>query len=546
MVGVAILFAFATGCARTEPRSWRWIEGSPGDELKAAQLREVDCTLEPALTERVVPRGLRLSEGSAVLDSSGATGLTMRGGALPPQLDFDHRFEPGEIDALFVRIAGVRRGAVRVTWRQVGGKEPDGHLELPKESGAGTLRDNYLFDLKGRLPATAAFALSLEPTTVAGEIVTVSHLCIGRARLSEERLNVAARLPWKVTLADDARDVLVVPSAGFVEQEGELPRAARLAFGVGRLSGSSGSVRVKLEVTASSGSARVVLDRLLGSAELDAGWTELRVDLDDFAPGRAKLRLGVAPEGEADADFAAVVSSPRIWSAAARSERPNLVLISLDTLRADHLSLYGYQRPTSPNLDAWVRSRRSVTFRQVVPPSGWTLPSHFSLFTGLEAFRHPANYYRMAVEGSAYRFLAELLREAGYRTQAFTAGGFVHPIYGLAKGFDSFSFLASPELRLQELEMSLTKVGRWLDDAPEEPFLLFLHTYEIHTPNPARQPYFDRMSQLPADWTVDVANNPTLPRWRISRRASSGDPQTTRGTRRARSGRARGPASRRL
>ena len=507
---------FALACApeRSAPGSWRWIEGSPGDELKAAQLREVECVLAPVLAQRTVPAGVQLSADSAVLDSSGAHGLTLRGGAAAPSLDFARRFAPGEIDALFVRIAGVRRGGVRVSWQGSGGPEPAGRLELAKEAGAGTLRDNFLFDLTDRLPATSSFTLRLEPTTVAGEVVTVSELCIGRARLSAERLNVAARLPWKVTLADDARDVLVVPSTGFVERQGNLPPAARLAFGVGRLAGSGTGARVKLEATGKSGPARVVMDRLLTPAELVAGWTDFKVELDDFAPGPVQLRLGVVPEPPAEVDFAAVVSAPRIWSASGMSggaERPNLVLISLDTLRADHLSLYGYSRPTSPRLDSWVRDHRSVTFRQVVPPSGWTLPSHFSLFTGLEAFRHPANYYRMAVDASAYGFLAELLREAGYRTQAFTAGGFVHPIYGLAKGFDSFAYLASTELRLQELEMSLARVGSWLDDSREEPFLLFLHTYEIHTPNPARQPYFDQFSDLPADWTVDVANDPTLP-----------------------------------
>jgi arylsulfatase A-like enzyme len=516
VLALGTLLAGALACApdRSAPASWRWIEGSPGDELKAAQLREVDCVLEPALAQRVVPDGVHLGADAAVLDSSGEYGLTLRGGAAAPYLDFARRFEPGEIDALFVRIAGVRRGAVRVSWQGSGEKEVVGRLELPKESGAGTLHDNFLFDLTGRLPGASSFTLRLEPTTVAGEVVTVSEICIGRARLSAERLNVAARLPWKATLADDARDVLVVPSAGVVEKRGVLPPAARLSFGVGRLSGSGTGARVKLEATGKSGPPRVVVDRLLGPAELVAGWTDFKVELDDFAPGPVDLRLAVVPEPASDVDFAAVVSAPRIWSAsgpAATSERPNLVLISLDTLRADHLSLYGYPRPTSPKLDAWVRDHRSVTFRQVVPPSGWTLPSHFSLFTGLEAFRHPANYYRMAVDASAYGFLAELLREAGYRTQAFTAGGFVHPIYGLAKGFDSFAYLASTELRLQELEMSLARVGSWLDEGREEPFLLFLHTYEIHTPNPARQPYFDRFSDLPADWTVDVANNPTLP-----------------------------------
>ncbi len=148
---------------------------------------------------------------------------------------------------------------------------------------------------------------------------------------------------------------------------------------------------------------------------------------------------------------------------ASRSERPNIVLISLDTLRADHLSLYGYERQTSPNLDAWVRERHGTVFRQVVPSSGWTLPSHFSLFTGLDSFRHPANYNNVAIDSAAFGFLAEHLLAEGYRTQAFTGGGFVHPIYGLAKGFESFAYWSSKERRAEELESNLERAGKWLD-----------------------------------------------------------------------------------
>ncbi len=67
---------------------------------------------------------------------------------------------------------------------------------------------------------------------------------------------------------------------------------------------------------------------------------------------------------------------------------PNLILISIDTLRADHLGTYGYERDTSPHLDAF--ARRGVVFENALAPSSWTLPSHATMMTGLAPIRHGA------------------------------------------------------------------------------------------------------------------------------------------------------------
>jgi len=510
-----IVAIVATGCHSAEADRLlvqRWIETAPSDELLVSQLESLDCVVASAFDGGRVPEGIRLEEAST-LPTSGGSGVTLRGGATPPRLRLARRFAPGEIDAVRLAIAGVRRGNVRLRWYTASSREPAGTLDLTKAQAAGTLRNQFFFDLAGRLPADLPVELEMEPTSAAGEVVTITDLCVGRAELDAERLGVVARVPWKTTLDGEVRDVLVQPVEGSLSKEFQLPRAARLSAGFGRLAGGSARVRLTVRAETDGGPPRLLLDRLLEAGELAAGWIDLEVDLQPLGAGRRRLILAATPEPAGDASFVGAWSAPRVVATAGRSARPNIVLISLDTLRADHLSLYGYERPTSPALDAWARERKAAVFRHVVPPSGWTLPSHFSLFTGLEAFRHPANYNTVALDASAFSFLAERLLGAGYRTQAYTGGGFVHPIYGLAKGFEGFSYWASKERRTEELESNLEQANRWLDRVAAtragspgagDPFLLFLHTYEVHTPNAPRQPYFGRFSTLPDNLLVDV------------------------------------------
>jgi arylsulfatase A-like enzyme len=531
-----MLLILALCACRPSPESpaadRRFIDEAPADELRVAQLSSLECVFAADFAGGQLGPGLTLADASP-LATAGGHGLTLRGGDRAPRLRVARRFVAGEFDAVRLSIAGVRRGNVRLRWTvpgapataAPGAPATSGALELPKALGGGTMRDQFFFDLAGLLPHGQPIDLEIEPTTAAGEVVTITELCIGRARLDAERLAVATRIAWKATLGDEARDVLVQPAAGQLAKRLVLPKAARLTAGFGRLAGRAPAVRLRVSATPPGEPSLLLLDRVATAAELAAGWIDLGVDLSADLAGRklpaggepVELTLAASPEQSDDPAFVGVWSAPRVSSAIAPSRRPNIVLISLDTLRADHLSLYGYGRETSPQLDAWVRERRGTVFRHVVPSSGWTLPSHFSLFTGLDAIRHPANYNTVAIDSSAFSFLAERLFAAGYRTQAFTGGGFVHPLYGLAKGFEGFAYWASKERRMEELESNLEEAGKWLDarafsdgrsagspGGTGDPFLLFLHTYEAHTPNTARQPFFGRMSGLRDDLVVDV------------------------------------------
>ncbi len=115
-------------------------------------------------------------------------------------------------------------------------------------------------------------------------------------------------------------------------------------------------------------------------------------------------------------------------------DRPNVLLIVWDTVRADRMSLYGYGRPTTPKLDAWAKD--AVVFERATAPGMWTLPSHASMFTGLRQTEHGA---KPSWRWLDHRFdtLAELLGGAGYDTFAFSSNLIASPMTNLTQGFDT-------------------------------------------------------------------------------------------------------------
>lgn len=169
-------------------------------------------------------------------------------------------------------------------------------------------------------------------------------------------------------------------------------------------------------------------------------------------------------------------------------EARSIILISLDTLRADHLSAYGYERPTSPELEDFASGATLYSRCQATAP--WTLPSHASMFTGLYPFEHGARTYPREKLESAREFnntiplpeshvtLAEVLRECGYTTAAVTANeGFLTEKYGLSQGFDYWD---NEDARAWGINR---RVFQWLHDHDkEEPFFLFINYMDTHRP----------------------------------------------------------------
>ncbi len=156
-----------------------------------------------------------------------------------------------------------------------------------------------------------------------------------------------------------------------------------------------------------------------------------------------------------------------------------IVLVSIDTLRADHLSCYGYPRETSPRLDAL--AEESFVFTRARAHSNSTAPSHMSLFTGVLPLVHDVWNGGDTALSPDLPTLAERLSDAGYRTAAFADGGMVAERFGFARGFDTF------DSRYERFPRKLDRVEEWLDATDDAPAFLFVHTYGVHAPYvPAR------------------------------------------------------------
>jgi len=163
----------------------------------------------------------------------------------------------------------------------------------------------------------------------------------------------------------------------------------------------------------------------------------------------------------------------------------NVILISLDTLRPDHLGCYGYSRDTSPNIDALAKD--SALFWNTFATSPWTLPSHVSLFTSLNCINHQVYQGNQTMDPSILT-LAEILRTRGYFNGAITGGGFVSGFFGFSKGFDSYHVRGQIEAK-NSAETASRAVLDWMDRHKDRNFFLFLHTYQIHNPYSPPAPY---------------------------------------------------------
>jgi len=195
-------------------------------------------------------------------------------------------------------------------------------------------------------------------------------------------------------------------------------------------------------------------------------------------------------------------SPPHGWASA--PARPNVVVYLVDTLRADRLGCYGYDRPTSPHLDRFARD--AVRFTDAVAEAPWTRAAVASLFTGLPALAHGVTGRADALPDEAVT-MAELFGGAGYETAAFVTNGNVAPVYGFAQGFDVFELIPGtvvpgsddadvpyPSSPPPGSDAVTRAALAWLDGrSSDRPFLLYLHTADPHAPYDAPAPFRERL-----------------------------------------------------
>jgi arylsulfatase len=186
------------------------------------------------------------------------------------------------------------------------------------------------------------------------------------------------------------------------------------------------------------------------------------------------LVLGCSDDGET------LASGSRVRGAAEAA--PSIVLITLDTTRADHLPTYGYFRDTAPALDAL--AAESIVFERLIVPMATTLPTHLSILTGTYPLEHGvlANSTqggRRFVPSSRLQSFATLSQRAGYTTAAFVSAAPLKTGSGAETGFDVFD---QSEEKMRNAEATTDAALSWLAGHDDEPFFLWIHYYDAHYP----------------------------------------------------------------
>jgi arylsulfatase A-like enzyme/tetratricopeptide (TPR) repeat protein len=184
----------------------------------------------------------------------------------------------------------------------------------------------------------------------------------------------------------------------------------------------------------------------------------------------------------------------RRW-AAQGVEKPNVVLITLDTTRADRLGSYGYAQARTPNLDALARG--GVLFAQAASTSPLTQPAHSSIMTGMYPTHHGVRVNGNTALSQEQKTLAEALSEKGYQTGAFLGAFVLDGRWGLNQGFqvydDRFDLEKHKHLDLGSVQRPADKVIdaalAWLESHQRDPFFAWIHLYDPHTPYEPPEPF---------------------------------------------------------
>ena len=296
-----------------------------------------------------------------------------------------------------------------------------------------------------------------------------------------------------ITLGGESRPALIARTPAEFRYRVHVPERATLTFALGILQAPGTTSesepsepseedeplpgnRMRFEVRAGEDGA----DELFFEREIHVArrgqWIEQQVDLRRLS-GREvwlvfKSSFPGAEDREEPLPLIGVFGDPVLHDRARFREGRGVVLVSIDTLRRDHMSVYGYPRKTTPGLEAF--ATEAIVFDDAVSTSSWTLPAHASLLTSTYPSAHGAVNLNVGLSRS-WPNLATLFRKSGFTTQAMVTHVYLAPEYGFDEGFDRHQYL--PETRAEELT---DRAVRFLSAMGDRDFFLFVHYYDPH------------------------------------------------------------------
>lgn len=276
---------------------------------------------------------------------------------------------------------------------------------------------------------------------------------------------------------EEYRNVLYAHAPSSLEFDLPVPRDGRLHFGMG-VAADGAPVTFRVQVSGQV-SGKDLYSKTVSTA---GAWEDADVDLSAYGGRNLKLALRT----ESSREGAVGLWANPLLSTRLPKARPNVLIYMIDTLRADHASLYGYKRDTTPFLKKLAAT--GVVFDDCQAQATWTKPSIASLLTSIYSYTHGIfNDYDTIPKGAAT--LAEQLRNAGYVTANIAASPWAGKITGLQRGFDyvmEFPVVQRHRSDTADRGTDSAAVNQvvlpWLERHRDEPFFLYAHATDPHAP----------------------------------------------------------------
>jgi arylsulfatase A-like enzyme/Flp pilus assembly protein TadD len=203
----------------------------------------------------------------------------------------------------------------------------------------------------------------------------------------------------------------------------------------------------------------------------------------------------------------------QVSAAAPSKPQPNVILITIDTVRADHLGCYGYKEIQTPTIDALARD--GVIFERALSQVPLTWPSHAAILTGTYPFQNGVQDFTGQPLAPQFRSIAQAFKQHGYATGAVVSAFVLDRSWGLARGFDYYDDAFSAETFTQKdiglvdrrAAASVTHALQWLQKTRHRPFFLWLHLYDPHNPYDPPAPYGSDYRSHPYDGEIAYADH---------------------------------------
>ncbi len=301
--------------------------------------------------------------------------------------------------------------------------------------------------------------------------------------------NNSALSTRRIKLVEEVRKGSTIGPNSRINITTDVPSSALLRFSAGVVV-SKDQVPYTLQVfVRDKDNTTRVMNKTIATTRTD--WHDVKVDLSGHAGESRRISI-VASKPSADQAERVYLSIPRVESAKDQqrlSELPNIALIVIDTLRADHMGAYGYEvRETSPFFKKlW--QEQGVLFDKAYSTSSWTTPAVASMFTSLYSARHGAYNVPHGILKSSLVSLPEVLDRAGYRTMGFSGNYLVSPSFNFTQGFDSFHDMGNYIAHWNGDQVIADRFRKEFSSKSRKPLFLYFHFVNPHYPY-SRQPLF--------------------------------------------------------